>query len=102
MCFIFLLWLEPQTIEGVFMYNIVKNRPVASFRYKGTHSKPVRRVVLVTESDRNHITGYEIQEGNTTRERADAPIKTFTREKIAKDATGNCTLRRSALSKLEA
>lgn len=65
------------------MYSVVRNQPVARFYYKGHHSHPVRRTVLVTESNSRYIKGYEIREGSTIRAVADAPVKTFRRDSIA-------------------
>lgn len=65
-------------------YNPVKNYPVARFWYKGSHTHPVRRTVLVIESTKDSITGYELREGNTVRIGAKAPIKTYNRDKIAR------------------
>jgi len=70
-------------------YEPVRNLPVAQFYYRGqSHSHPVRRTVVIVDSDRNHITGYEVREGNITREIDSAPIKTFCRVKIA--TRGQC------------
>ena len=63
---------------------IVSNLPVARFWYKGTHTHPVRRTVLVTSQNENTITGYELREGNTVRPESVAPVKTYTRNKIAR------------------
>lgn len=65
-------------------YNLVDNVPVARFWYKGNHTHPVRRTLLVTESTRDYIKGYELREGNTVRPASKAPIKTYNRIKIAK------------------
>lgn len=65
-------------------YQVVKNLPVARFWYKGTHTHPVRRTILVTESTRNYISGYELRNGNIVRTVAKAPIKSYRRDKIAK------------------
>ena len=75
---------------------LVRNLPVAKFYYKGTHSHPVRRTVLIFESDRNYITGYELREGHTTRDVDNAPIKTYSRSKIAtrKDCRNDSVVRR--------
>ena len=63
-------------------YPILRNRPVANFRYKGSHSKPIRRSVVLTDIRRDVVTGYEIREGNTTCDLSTAPIKSFCRDKI--------------------
>jgi hypothetical protein len=64
-------------------YELVRNLPFAKFYYAGSHSHPVRREILVFETSRNYITGYELREGNITRDVDNAPIKTYTRTKIA-------------------
>lgn len=68
-------------------YEIVKNMPVARFFYKGTHTHPVRRTILVIEQTREYIRGYELREGRTIRTAEKAPVKTYTRSKIAKGAS---------------
>lgn len=68
----------PETTD----YAILRNKPVARFRYRGSHSKPVRRELYLTEVRRNAITGYETREGNTIRSIDEAVIKTFSRDKI--------------------
>ncbi len=65
-------------------YDLVDNVPVARFWYKGNHTHPVRRTILVTESTKTHISGYELRDGNVVRTVAKAPIKTYNRAKIAK------------------
>lgn len=65
-------------------YEVVKNLPVARFWYKGSHTHPVRRTVLITESNKNYICGYELRDGNIVRTAAKAPIKSYRRDKIAK------------------
>ena len=65
-------------------YEIVKDVPVARFFYKGTHTHPVRRTVLVVEQNKKFISGYELREGNIVRVADKAPIKTYLRERIAK------------------
>jgi hypothetical protein len=65
-------------------YDLVDNVPVARFWYKGNHTHPVRRTVLVTESTKNYIKGYELRDGNIVRLASKAPIKTYNRTKIAK------------------
>ncbi len=65
------------------MYKIINKHPVARFYYTGTHTHPVRRTVLLIEVQPNFIRGYELREGSITREFKDAPIKSYTRDKIA-------------------
>lgn len=75
--------------------DLVRNQPVAEFYYKGqSHARPVRRKVLVTMQDRTHMTGYELREGNITRNIDDAPIKTYLKNKIA--VRGQCRTDSSA------
>jgi hypothetical protein len=63
-------------------YPIIRNRPVARFRYKGSHTKPVRREVFVTEIRRDVITGYETLSGRMACDLDAANLKSFTRDKI--------------------
>lgn len=65
-------------------HEIKKNLPIAKFWYKGTHTHPVRRTVLIIESNKNYIKGYELRNGNKTTVASKAPIKTYSRSKIAK------------------
>lgn len=64
--------------------NITKNFPVAWFFYKGSHTHPVRRTVLVMEANKEYILGLEIREGATVRTRDEAPIKRYNRCDIAR------------------
>jgi hypothetical protein len=64
-------------------YNLVRNLPVAKFYYQGSHSHPVRRTVLVIESNANYFRGFELREGSETRSFQKAPVKTYTRSKVA-------------------
>lgn len=65
-------------------YKLVNTHPVARFYYKGNHSHPVQRTVLITESNDDRIIGYEVRAGKAVRQPADAPIKSYLRRKIAK------------------
>lgn len=65
------------------MQDIIRNKPVAKFYYRGSHSHPVRRTVLITETDGDIITGYEIREGNEIRAEETAPVKSFRVDRIA-------------------
>jgi len=65
-------------------YKLVNTHPVAKFYYKGTHSHPVQRTVLITESNETHIIGYEVRVGHIVRKPNAAPIKSYLRRKIAK------------------
>ncbi len=65
-------------------YRTVRSNPCAKFHYKGSHSHPVRRTILVIETTSNHIRGYELREGSLVRELKKAPIKTYKKSKIAK------------------
>ena len=65
-------------------YPVIRNLPVARFFYQGgKHTHPVRRTVLLIESTRSYIRGYEMREGSRTRSYKTAPIKTYRRNKIA-------------------
>lgn len=64
-------------------YEIVKDKPLARFFYRGTsHSHPVRRSVLIISTNKNHITGYEVREGEIVRDLENAPVKTFRKDRI--------------------
>ena len=65
-------------------YKPVYNVPIAKFFYKGNHSHPVKRTVLVIDSDLISITGYELRESIEIRKLSKAPIKTYRRDRIAK------------------
>lgn len=62
---------------------LVNERPVAKFFYKGNHTHPVRRTVLVTEESRDCIKGYELREGKTVRTGSKAPLKSYSKKDIA-------------------
>lgn len=65
-------------------YQPIRNQPFYKFYYKGSHSHPVQRTVLVTKLTRECVTGYELREGKLARTIDTAPIKTYRRSKIAK------------------
>lgn len=67
----------------------VRHVPLAKFFYQGSHTHPVRRTVLVIESTSRLITGYELREGNNVRPLSEAPIKSYRRQRIAKDRQVN-------------
>lgn len=69
-------------------YPMVKSNPVAKFYYKGNHSHPIRRTLLIIESNHRFIRGYELREGSIVRSYKDAPVKSYTRSKIAR--IGQC------------
>jgi len=64
-------------------YELVKNNPVAKFWYKGTHTHPVRRTVLVVRTTPKLVIGYELREGRDVRNLKNAPIKSYRKDKIA-------------------
>lgn len=68
------------------IYDLVSYKPVAKFYYKGSHSHPVKRIVLVVEERDNMIIGYEIQEGKEFRSIKDSfnNIKSYRKDRIAK------------------
>lgn len=68
--------------SATMQYEIVRNRPIAKFKYRGDHSKAVRRTVVLTQVTRNLFTGYEVREGNTTRSLEDNVIKSYSRDKM--------------------
>lgn len=55
----------------------------AKFWYKGSHSHPVRRTVLIKSMDNRVIEGYELREGNKVRQPSKASLKKYCRSKIA-------------------
>jgi len=65
-------------------YDIVRTKPAAKFYYQGKHSHPVRRTVLVIEDLPEALVGYEIREGNVTRNARKAPVKTYRKDCIAR------------------
>lgn len=77
---------------------IVRNLPVAKFYYKGKHSHPVRRTVLLIDASSKYLTGFELREGSDTREFSNAPMKTFRKDRVAN--IGQCGQRmRTRVSK---
>ena len=75
-------------------YCLVRNLPVWKFFYKGTHSKPVRTTLAVTEVRGDIVKGYVMRRGNTVCGRMqDAPIKSFKKSEMA-------TLRGTVISTL--
>lgn len=68
------------------VYEIANKKPVARFYYKGTHTHPVRRTVVLIEETETTITGYELRCGKDTRTINDAlsEIKTYRKDRIAK------------------
>lgn len=63
---------------------IESKKPLAKFWYKGSHSHPIKRTVLIIDENKDRIIGYELREGNIVRKLGVAPVKTFKKEKIAK------------------
>lgn len=83
--------------------DLVRNQPVAEFYYRGqSHDRPVRRRVLITSQDKTHLTGYELREGNYSRNIDDAPIKTYLKSRIATcgQCRTDCKMRKVNKSKL--
>lgn len=65
-------------------YCLIRNLPVWKFFYKGTHSKPVRTTLAVTEVNGDVVKGYVLRRGNTVFARLqDAPFKSFSKSEIA-------------------
>lgn len=81
-------------------YEFVRNLPVAKFYYKGNHSHPIRRTVLVIESNSRFLRGYELREGAILRSYRSAPVKSYTRCKIARIAQCGRRLRRRTPAQL--
>lgn len=68
------------------VYDLVGKKPVARFYYKGNHSHPIRRTVLVIDETDTLLTGYELREGTIQRTPQEAldHIKTYTKKKIVR------------------
>jgi chemotaxis signal transduction protein len=64
--------------------NPIKTLPVARFFYKGNHTHPVRRTVVLVESTKTYLLGFEVREGSEVRKLRKSPIKRYNRAKIAK------------------
>ncbi len=65
-------------------YGLIRNLPVWKFFYKGTHSKPVRTTLAVTEVNGDIVKGYVLRRGNEVCARLqDAPIKSFKKSDMA-------------------
>lgn len=80
-------------------YKFVNTRPVAKFFYKGDHSHPVRRTILIIDSSETLLTGYEVREGSQVRSFRNAPVKSFRRDRIA--TAGQLDRRRTLAKKLD-
>ena len=78
-------------------YKLVNTHPVARFYYKGGHSHPVRRTVLLTETSDTHIVGYEVRSGSIIHTPDAAPVKSYLRSKIAKVRQMRLSKRRDSL-----
>jgi hypothetical protein len=78
-------------------YKLVNSYPVARFYYKGGHSHPIQRTVLLTESTDSRITGYEVRAGKIVRQPNNAPIKSYLRKKIARVKSLKASMKRNAL-----
>lgn len=83
-------------------YCLIRNLPVWKFFYKGTHSKPVRTTLAVTEVRGDVVKGYVLRRGNIVCTRLqDAPIKSFKKSDIALAKDSNkTTLSRHTLTDL--
>lgn len=66
------------------MKSTVNNKNVARFYYKGNHSHPVRREVIVVEDNLVNLIGYEVREGNVVRDfKHGLPLKSYRKNNIA-------------------
>lgn len=77
---------------------LILQQPVFRFFYKGSHSHPVRRTVLVFKKTRHYILGYEVRNGNEVCSFENAPVKRYLIGKIARYGQ-DCKLRRSKANK---
>lgn len=64
-------------------YQPVQTTPVARFYYKGSHSHPVRRTVVVVDETPTLLTGYELREGKNVRSYGEAKIRSYRKDRIA-------------------
>lgn len=65
-------------------YGLIRNLPVWKFFYKGTHSKPIRTTLAVTEIRGDVVKGYVLRRGNEVCTcLQNAPIKSFKKSEIA-------------------
>lgn len=78
--------------------DLIQQQPVFRFFYKGSHSHPVRRTVLVFKKNRHYITGYEVRNGNEVCSFENAPVKRYVLGKIARYGQ-DMKLRRSKINK---
>jgi hypothetical protein len=92
--------------ERIKLENFVKDlakssKPVARFYYKGSHSHPVRRTVLITEETPTMITGLEFREGSHVRNLKQAlkTIRSYRKSKIAKWGDYSRLMKSQATSK---
>lgn len=83
-------------------YCLIRNLPVWKFFYKGTHSKPVRTTLAVTEVNGDVVKGYVLRRGNEVFGRLqDAPIKSFRKSEMATiRGTARTTLSKHTLTDL--
>ena len=65
-------------------YKLINRRPTARFYYQGTHSHPIRRTVMIIEDLPEVLVGYEMREGNITRNMNRAPVKSYRKDQIAR------------------
>ena len=63
---------------------IIGKKPVAKFRYKGSHTHPVRVTLLVIENKVNSLTGYVLRSGTEVFSMSKAPIRTYRKDRIAR------------------
>ena len=83
-------------------YCLIRNLPVWKFFYKGTHSKPVRTTLAVTEVQGDVVKGYVLRRGNTVYPKLEgAPFKSFKKSEIAiAKENGASTLSKHTLEEL--
>jgi hypothetical protein len=81
---------------------LIRNLPVWKFSYKGTHSKPIRTTLAVTEVNGDVVKGYVLRRGNNVYSRLqDAPFRAFKKSEIALEKDGNkTTLSKHTLAEL--
>jgi hypothetical protein len=69
-----------------FIEELNTKKAVARFFFKGGHTHPVRRTILIITENKDVISGYEFREGSKVRNTKEAlrNIKTYDKSKIAR------------------
>jgi hypothetical protein len=78
------------------IFNFIKNKPIASFYYAGTHKRSIKRLVLIKEITDEKILGYELSNNcsKLIENLEKAPVKCFLKNKMEKDKNKKILLER--------